>query len=132
MSSRTEPAFQKREAARWQDRHFTHLGGNQHHISRRQAVHIVLPFDLAASVGLEHDENAALARSTDREALIRRPAVQREVAAIDELLDLSPRKIKAALTTAAGNAIIAGRTYISALDIEDEPERKRKQIGFVS
>ena len=52
--------------------------------------------------------------------------------AIDKLLDLSPRKIKAALTTAAGNALIAGRQHICILDIENEPARKRKAIGFVS
>lgn len=52
--------------------------------------------------------------------------------AIEKLLDLSPRKIKAALTTAAGNALIAGRSHICILDVEDEPERKRPTIGFVS
>lgn len=52
--------------------------------------------------------------------------------AIEKFLDLSPRKIKSALTTAAGNALIAGRQHICALDVEDEPERKRNHIGFVS
>ena len=52
--------------------------------------------------------------------------------AIEKLLDLSPRKIKAALTTAAGNALIAGRTHVCDVDVEDEPERKRQTIGFVS
>jgi ATP-dependent Lon protease len=51
--------------------------------------------------------------------------------AIEKLLDLSPRKIKAALTTAAGNALIAGRTHICGLDVEVE-QRKQKSIGFVS
>ena len=52
--------------------------------------------------------------------------------AIEKLLDISPRKIKAALTTAAGNALIAERRHIIAVDIEAEPQRKRKAIGFVS
>ena len=52
--------------------------------------------------------------------------------AIEKLLDMSPRKIKAALTTAAGNALIAQRKHIIAVDVEDEPQRKRKAIGFVS
>ena len=52
--------------------------------------------------------------------------------AIEKLLDLSPRQMKRALTTAAANALIAQRTYIHALDVEDEPERKRQSIGFVS
>ena len=52
--------------------------------------------------------------------------------AVEKLLDMSPRKIKAVLTTAAGNALIAQRKHIIAVDIEDEPARKRKAIGFVS
>ena len=52
--------------------------------------------------------------------------------AVEKLLDMSPRKIKAALTTAAGNALIAQRRNIIAVDIEEEPTRKRKAIGFVS
>lgn len=52
--------------------------------------------------------------------------------AIEKLLDLSPRKIKAALTTAAGNAIIDGRSHICGMDVETETQRKRTSIGFVS
>lgn len=52
--------------------------------------------------------------------------------AIERLLDLSPRQMKRALTTAAGNALIAKRNHVCAIDIEEEPERKRTTIGFVS
>lgn len=52
--------------------------------------------------------------------------------AAEKLLDLSPRQMKRALTTAAANALIAQRTHIHALDVEDEPECKRRSIGFVS
>ena len=52
--------------------------------------------------------------------------------AIEKLLDLTPRKMKAALTTAAGNALIDGRDRIETYDIEIETDRKRQSIGFVS
>ena len=52
--------------------------------------------------------------------------------AIERLLDLNPRQMKRALTTAAGNALIAKRNHVCAIDIEEEPERKRTSIGFVS
>jgi ATP-dependent Lon protease len=51
--------------------------------------------------------------------------------ALEILLDLSPRKIKAAIVTAAGNALISGRDRVEPDDIEIESERKRNPIGFV-
>ena len=50
--------------------------------------------------------------------------------AVNTLLDVSPRKIKAALKTAAGNALINGSNRINDFDIELEPVPKSTRIGF--
>ena len=50
--------------------------------------------------------------------------------AIKRLLDVSPRKIKSALKTAAGNALINGSNRIHDIDIELEPAPKSTKIGF--
>ena len=90
-------------------------------------------FDIAAP---SRDESAQIVENIFSQIRHSRPGAFANLrlngSAIEKLLDLSPRKIKSALTTAAGNAIIAGRQHICMHDIEEEPDRKRKSIGFVS